>query len=494
MRARAQDVILALDQGSSSSRALVFDAKGRVIARAQRAVKTFHLREGWTEHDPAELARSLEAALDEVLAKLPASARVIAAGLACQRSTVVFWDRATLKPVSRAPSWMDGRAAAVVAGLADRQAQAHARTGLYLTPYYSAPKMRWFLDHDERVRALAQTGRLAATPVSTFLIARLTKGVVIAADPTMAQRTLLMGLDTLAWDDEMLGAFGLARDLLPEIRPTAGDWGVIERGGRKIPLLACVGDQQAAAVGMGARTRSSAIANYGTGAFLLANTGFEARRIPGLLTTVGWQTRDTAPVFFQEGTVHAAGTSFEWLQSLGLMKGASGIDAAFRRSTHRVFALPAIGGLGAPRWDYTTKTTWFGLTSKTSPSDLVRATAEGLCFLLSDIASAMRAGGIEIKSARIAGGLSRSDEMMAFQADMLEIPLERQREREATALGAASLAAEAAGAPYALSMTDAPVEKIFPPRMTAADAARLRDMWTRFVSAQAALSRAISLT
>jgi glycerol kinase len=492
MSPRAREAVLALDQGSSSSRALVFGADGRVLASAQRPVKTLRPRAGWAEHDALALARSLEAALDEVLARLPRSVSLVGAGLACQRSTVVFWDKDTLKPAAPAPSWMDGRASEVVARLEHLRADAHGRTGLYLTPYYSAPKIRWFLDHDPKVRALAEAGKLTAAPLSSFLVARLTRGAVRDADPTLAQRTLLMGLDSLSWDDDMLRAFHLTRELLPGIRPTAGEWGEIVRGGRRIPLLACVGDQQAAALGLGASEPGAAVANYGTGAFLLVNTGGEARRIPGLLTTVGWQRGGGAPVFLQEGTVHAAGTSLEWLRDLGLLKDPSRLDEAFRRSTHRVLALPAIGGIGAPRWDYRTKTAWFGMTSKTTPDDLVRATAEGLCFLMADIAAAMRGGGVTFPSARVAGGLSRSRAMMGFQADLLGVPLARRRETEATALGAASLAAAAAGRPWAERMTASPVERVFKPRLPDAERDALRADWTRFVESTVALSREVS--
>ena len=493
MTSRGREAVLALDQGSSSSRVLAFDARGGVLACASRPVRTSRPRAGWAEHDLGALARGLESALDEVLERLPRSVSVVGAGLACQRSTLAFWDKATLKPAAPAPSWMDGRAAEVVARLAPLRADAHGRTGLYLTPYYSAPKIRWFLDHEPKVRALAEAGRLAAAPLSSFLVARLTRGAVWDCDPTLAQRTLLMGLDSLSWDDDMLRAFRLTRELLPGIRPTAGDWGEIVRGVRRIPLLACVGDQQAAALGLGASAPGAAVANYGTGAFLLVNTGAQARRIPGLLTTIGWQRGGAAPVFLQEGTVHAAGTSFEWLRDLGLMKDPARIDEAFRRSTHRVLALPAIGGLGAPRWDYTTKTAWFGMTSKTAPADLVRATAEGLCFLLADIAAAMRGGGVTFASARVAGGLSRSREMMAFQADLLGASLERRRETEATALGAAALAAEAAGRPWSAALTAAPVERVFKPRLPEAGRDALRADWTRFVESAASLSREVSL-
>jgi glycerol kinase len=486
-------LVLALDQGSSSSRAIAFDERGRAVFAAQRPVKTFHPREGWIEHDALDLARTLEASLDEVLAKIPAKTELVGAGLACQRSTVVFWDKATGKPAARVPSWQDGRAVSVVAPMQDKQAWAHERTGLYLTPYYSAPKIRWFLDHSEPVRRLADRGRLLVGPVSTWLTWRLTKGEVFAADPSMAQRMMLLDLKTLDWDEGMLGLFGLSRELLPAIRPSSGDWGSFTRKGRTVKLLAALGDQQAAALGLGGRPEGSSVANYGTGAFLLHNAGTTPRRVPGLLTSVAWKAGGAPASYLLEGTVHAAGTSFDWLRgSLGLMKSSAELDALCRAAKHRVWALPAIGGLGAPRWDYKTKTAFFGLTSQTTRAELVRGVMEGLAFMIADIAAAMRAGGASVTQARVSGGLSRVPSFMQFQADVLGAPLSRCAEGEATALGAASLAAEAAGAPWAARLAQPRVDKVFSPKLDGAAAKTLHGQWTRFVDAQARLSRELS--
>lgn len=490
---KTRDLLLALDQGSSSSRAVLFDLKGKIVGMAQRPVRTKRPKAGWAEHDPLELARTLESALDAVLSKLGPRDRVLAAGLAVQRSTIVFCEKGTFKPAAPAPSWMDGRAAEFVAPLQDRQGEVHGLSGLYATPYYSAPKIRWFLDRDAKVRALADAGRLLCAPVSTFLAARLTKGAVVAADPTCAQRTLLMNLDTASWDAGLLALFGLSAELLPSIRASAGEWGVIERRGRKIPLLATVGDQQSAAIGLGAASEGDAVANYGTGAFLLRHTGPRPERAPGLLASAA-ATFGALRGYYLEGTVHAAGTSFEWLKdNLGLMKDAKAIDEAFKKSKRRVLMLPAIGGLGAPRWDYKTKTAFFGLDSQTTRHDLVRATAEGLCMLLADAAAVMTAAGSPVTRARVAGGLSRSDAMMSFQADALGATLERRREVEATALGAAILAAKAAGLPDPEKMADARVERTFVPKSDESARARRRAEWTAFVESTQRLSREITL-
>ena len=460
---------------------------------AQRPVRTRRPRAGWVEHDPLELARTLESALDSVLGKLGSRDRVLAAGLAVQRSTIVFCERGTFRPAAAAPSWMDGRAAEFVAPLQERQGEVHGLSGLYATPYYSAPKIRWLLDRSPQVHALADSGRLLCAPVSTFIAARLTRGAVVAADPTCAQRTLLMNLDTAAWDPGLLALFGLSADMLPSIRSSAGDWGVIERKGRKIPLLATVGDQQSAAIGLGAANEGDAVANYGTGAFLLRHTGPRHERAPGLLASVAATVGDLRG-YYLEGTVHAAGTSFEWLRdNLGLMKDSKAIDEAFRKAKRRVLMLPAIGGLGAPRWDYKTKTAFFGLDSQTTQHDLVRATAEGLCLLLADAAAVMAASGSPVTRARVAGGLSRSDSMMSFQADALGAVLERRKEVEATALGAAILAAKAAGLPDPERMADARVEKTFSPRSDEGARAKRRAEWTAFVESTQRLSREIVL-
>ncbi len=490
---KTRDLLLALDQGSSSSRAVLFDLKGKIVALAQRPVRTKRPKAGWAEHDPLELAKTLEAALDAVLSKLGPRDRVLAAGLAVQRSTVVFCEKGTFKPAAPAPSWMDGRAPEFVAPLQERQSEIHGLSGLYATPYYSAPKIRWFLEREPKVRALADAGRLLVAPVSTFIAARLTKGAVVASDPTCAQRTLLMNLDRAAWDPALLALFGLSAEILPSIRPSAGDWGVIERKGRKIPLLATVGDQQSAAIGLGASNEGEAVANFGTGAFLLRHTGQTPERAPGLLASAA-ATMGGLRGYYLEGTVHAAGTSFEWLRdNLGLMKDARAVDEAFKKSKRRVLMLPAIGGLGAPRWDYKTKTAFFGLDSQTTAHDLVRATAEGLCMLLADAAAVMTAAGSPVTKARVAGGLSRADAMMAFQADALGAVLERRKEVEATALGAAILAAKAAGLPDPERMADAKVEKTFSPKSDETARARRRGEWKAFVESTQRLSREIQL-
>jgi glycerol kinase len=479
------DCVIALDQGSSSTRALAIDERGRVAAMARRRVRTFRPKPGFVEHDAEELVRTAESALDEVLGKLPKKTAVAGLGLAAQRSTVVFWDAQTGKAAAPAVSWQDGRAAGLLAPMLDRRQEIHERTGLYLTPYYSAPKIRFMLDSEPGLKRLADAGRLRIGPVTTYLLWRLSRGEVFAADPTMAQRMLLLDLPTMSWDDGLLSLFGVPREALPKVRATTGEWAVLSRKGRRIPVLAALGDQQAAAAGQGADRLGCGVLNYGTGAFYLHHAGTRALRVPGLLTTIALQRQNAAPEFFLEGTVHAAGTSYAWLRdNFGLLKDVRKVDELCRKSKERVWALHAIGGLGAPRWDYKTPTVWLGLTERTTPADIVRGVTESLAFLVADIVAAVQSAGLEAGTLKASGGMARIDALLQFQADLLGKPIHRLLESEATAFGAAYLAAQQAGLPWAKALLGSGVDKEFSPKISAEQAAKLRAGWLAFVSAQ----------
>ena len=487
------EVIVALDQGSSSSRALAFDVRGRELAKAQRPLWTLHTAHGRMEHDPDELLRGQKAALEELLRKL-GRRKPKAIGLAAQRSTILFWDRKTGRPVGRALSWQDGRAGPITDALAERRAEAYEKTGLVLTPYYSAGKIAWALKNWPAVRRLADQGRLAVGPVTTFLVWHLTKGEVFAADPTMAQRTLLFNLGTMDWDADLLKWFGVPREALPMIRPSYGDWGRLAGSGdgAGIPIAAALGDQQSAVIGLGVRAPAEGVLNYGTGAFFLLNTGAEKPVVPGLLRSVALQKPGGSATFLLEGTVHAAGTSFDWLrENLGLLKSTSEVDKLCKLSAKggkRVLSLNAIGGLGAPRWDYQTFAGLVGLTSQTGKEDVVRGVTEGIAFLIADIVQAIRGSGFGIQSVRCSGGLSRIDYLVQFQSELLQMPVARCAEKEATALGAAALAAEASGAAPLDSFPPAPAEKTFKPALKADDARRLLEGWSRFAQGMQGLS------
>ncbi|MBI4387363.1 MAG: glycerol kinase [Elusimicrobia bacterium] len=486
---RAQEFIIALDQGSGSSRALAFDARGRVAARAQAPLRTFYPRPGWVEQDAEEIFRGQVKALDAVLSRLPRSARVSGLGFACQRSTVVLWDSRTGKPLCRALSWQDGRASNWTAGLGQHQGSVHEKTGLYLTAYYSAPKIRWLLDHSPAVRQAARRGRLRAGPVASYVLWRLTRGRTLAADPSLAQRMLLMDVRALQWDAQLLSLFGLSDGMLPKIMPSAGEWGVLARAGRKIPILAVLGDQQSAALALGGSELGAGVLNYGTGAFFLLNTGPQAFKVPGLLASVAWQKAGQPCHYFQEGTVHAAGTSLQWLQkNWKFIERLDRVDAMCRDSKRRVWALQAIGGLGAPRWDYSTWTAYAGLTSESTPKDIVRGVVEGIAFLIADIVSAAGSAGLDVRALRASGGLSRSRHLLQFQADLLQLPIRLGAEQEATAAGIAFLAAEGAGRPWARHLLADRGTREFRPKMSREEASRLLAAWRLFVETQQKLS------
>lgn len=482
------DVVIALDQGSSSSRALAIDSTGEVVARAQFEVGTRYPNPGWVEHDAEELVSTLERSLDAVLDELPPKTGVAAIGLACQRSTIVLWDARTGRPACPAPSWMDGRAAGVTAPFQDRldlQGEVHEKTGLYLMPFYSAPKIRFLLDNEDGAKALADKGDLRAGPVSTYALWKLSGGEVFRVDPSMAQRMMLYNIRTGEWDESLLSMFGLSKDCLPDIGPTAGSWCAIKRKGRTMPVLAVMGDQQSAALGQGGGEPGVGVLNYGTGAFFLLHTGEKVHHIPGILTSVAWRKGDRPCSYFMEGTVHAAGNSLKWLQEgLGLLKDVREADEACRKSTHRILALQSLGGLGAPRWDYKTPTVFMGLQAKSRPEDVVRAVTESIAFLISDIVFAIRQKGLGASDLRASGGLGRIDYLLQFQADILQSRIARFKESEVTAMGVASLAAEEAGLDWAGALRGGVMDREFEPELDAGRAGKLAEGWRRFVKAQ----------
>lgn len=466
--------IVSLDQGSSSSRALWVDGKGRIRQRAQFPLGTRYPAAGFVEHEAEEIWNSQKRALEQVLSKgrTPDSLAI-----ATQRSTVLFWDARTGRPAAPAMSWQDGRAQEDIRPIQfqrDLQEWVHARTGLVLTPYYSAPKIAWALRHLKRVRQLADSGQLRIGPVGTYLVWKLTGGEVFAVDPTLAQRTLLFDIDRQTWDLDLVKRFGVPLKALPRILPSQADWGEARLNGQRIPIRAVMGDQQAAAFGLGVAREGEGAINYGTGAFLMLHTGARRARIPGILNSVALQDSEGRSTYLAEGTVHAVDTCFKWLKTnLGLLKDLREVDRLWKRSKRRVWCLPAIGGLGAPRWDYQTPTSFFGLDSQTRQEDLVRAVGEGIAFLLADIAHSVKEAGFVFKGIRASGGLSRLRQLVQFQADLLQIPIRLIHEKEATALGAASLAG--------LRFPSQKTGDLVRPRMKANDAKALHAAWQAFV-------------
>ena len=447
--------ILALDQGTSSSRAIVFDSQGRIVALAQREFQQIFPQPGWVEHDPMAIWQTQLAVAREALAQA-AGARVDAVAITNQRETTVLWDRATGQPVGNAIVWQDRRTAQ---WCDDLQRAGHARriqrkTGLVIDAYFSGSKLRWMLDHLPGIRQRAERGELAFGTIDSWLIWQLTGGQVHATDVSNASRTMLFNLNTLNWDEELLSLLQIPRAVLPEVRPSSGLFGHTRAGllGLSLPIAGVAGDQQAATFGQACFAPGMAKNTYGTGCFMLMNTG--TRPVTSrhrLLGTVGWQSAQ-APghaAYCLEGSVFMAGATVQWLRDgLQIIRSAPEVEAlaASVPDTGDVYLVPAFAGLGAPYWDGHARGTLVGLTRGTTRAHLARAALEAIALQTADVFDAMAAdAGMPLAELRVDGGASRNDLLMQMQADVLGVPVVRPKVTETTALGAAFLAGLAVG-------------------------------------------------
>ena len=444
--------VLALDQGTTSSRALRFDAAGAVVAQSQRAFGQHFPRPGWVEHDADELWASQLACARDALAQAPGE--VAALGLTNQRETTIVWDRATGAPIHRAIVWQDRRTADACARLASAGHAEAVRqtTGLVLDPYFSGTKLAWILDHVDGARARAEAGELAFGTVDSWLIWRLTGGRVHATDVTNASRTMLCDLRTLDWSDAMLDLLGVPRAVLPEIRPSSAPFGTTDGDvlGAEIRITGVAGDQHAALFGQRCTRNGQAKATYGTGCFLLLQTGDRpVASEHGLLTTLAWQLDGQPPQYALEGAVFVAGAAVQWLRDeLGLIETSDAVEAlaASVASAEGVVVVPAFTGLGAPHWDPHARGTVLGLTRGTGAAHLARATLDGVAHQATDLLDAMTAdAGAPLAELRVDGGMTANALLMQTQADLLGVPVVRPAITETTALGAAFLAGLGAG-------------------------------------------------
>ncbi len=474
--------IIVLDQGSSSSRALAFDLDGNIRYKAQRKIEAAYPGPGRAEYDAEKLYLSQADSLSEVLARLPPGSEVPALGIAAQRSTVIFWDRNTGAPLAPALSWQDGRALDLLSKIPLSNTKLHDLTGLYKTPYYSASKIAWALENYPEVKAAAAERRLLIAPVAAYLVWRLSGGKSFVIDPSQAQRTLLFNLRRLRWEPKLLSAFGVAPEFLPEIKPSLGRLCYIEAAGRRIPVTSMLGDQQAAMLGLGLETPNSAALNYGTGAFLLVNTGRKPLKIRGLLNSFGWQEGKGKKniCYFTESTVNSAGTALEWLRrKFGFFDELDEVDGMCRRSKNRVHCLPAIGGLGAPYWDFTTFTTFSGFSAHSDKYDVVRGVTEGIAYMVGDAFDLIKRKGIKIEELKVSGGLSKIDWLLQFQADITGARLVALEESEATALGAGLAAARGLG--LSPKWTSKVSSRVFEPSIGEEERQNLIKGWRIFV-------------
>ena len=478
------DYLLGLDQGSTNSKAVLVDRKGRIVRLASAPLKTIRPRPGWVEHDPKAILNSQLHAANQLIRLIRKEDAVAALGIANQRSTIILWDKNSGRPLTPAISWQDLRAADLTQQWSDHRELIRTKTGLRLTPYYAAPKLRWLLDRSKELRAKAEKGSVLCGTVNTFLIWHLTKCEVHATDHTNAARTLLMNLHGLSWDEELLSLFGIPPAILPRILPTAADYGTARLGGAEIPIRASIGDQQAGLLGLDAVDVGEAVVNYGTGGFLLVNTGSQPVPLPGLLTSLAWTTPGEA-AYASEGTVNAVGTLFDWVQKMGWIRSVDEINRVLKLSNDRVYLVPALAGLGAPHWLSNARTAILGLGPTTTKADLVRASVEGVAFLVKDIAEAFRKSrSIRIKTVTASGGGSRIASLIQTQSDLLGVPIRRSSMTEATALGAALLAGVGSGwwaSPSAVPKIR--TSTIFRPRISDAEREKIYGGWKKAIEA-----------
>ena len=451
--------ILVVDQGTTSTRAILFDGTAAPVASAQVEFRQIYPHPGWVEHDPADLWHTTLQTIADVIASSGIAVSEIAAfGLTNQRETTLVWNRRTGKPVYNAIVWQDRRTAA----LCDRlKTEGHEqfvteRTGLLLDPYFSATKIAWILDEVEGARAAATRGELAFGTVDSYLLWRLTDGAVHATDATNASRTMLFNIATGEWDPDLLQLFDIPASLLPEVRDTAGSFGAIAEGrpGAGLPILAIAGDQQAALIGQACVRPGMVKATFGTGCFMLLNTGAELIRSNNrLLTTIAYQWGGTRH-YALEGAIFAAGTTVQWLRdALGIIDASAdaGRLAAEADPEQAVYIVPAFTGLGAPYWKSGVRGIITGLTRGTTRKELARAALESVGYQSRDLLAAMQrdvtpsADGETRSIIRVDGGMSASDWTMQFLADMLEVPVDRPEILETTALGMAFAAGWQAG-------------------------------------------------
>ncbi|RIH89300.1 glycerol kinase GlpK [Calidithermus roseus] len=484
--------VLALDQGTTSSRAIVFDLEGKPLAQAQQEFTQHFPQPGWVEHDPLEIWQSqLQTAREAVRRSGVAPSQIVAIGITNQRETVVLWERATGKPVYRAIVWQDRRTAGICEELRKHGYEEvfRQKSGLVLDPYFSGTKLKWLLDEVPGLRERAGKGELCFGTVDSWLIYNLTGGQVHATDVSNASRTLLFNLQTLEWDSHLLGVLGIPKAVLPQVRPSAGVYGytVSELLGASIPIAGVAGDQQAALFGQACFKAGMAKNTYGTGCFLLMNTGHKpVASQRGLLSTVAWQLEGERPEYALEGSVFIAGAVVQWLRDgLGIIQKSSEVEALAQSvpSTDGVYLVPAFVGLGAPYWDAYARGAIVGLTRGSTKAHIARAALEAIAYQARDLVGAMEAdSGLGLSELRVDGGASVNDMLMQFQADILGAAVLRPQVTETTALGAAYLAAIGVEALSKAQIAERwAVDRRFEPQMSEEERNRLYAGWQKAV-------------
>jgi len=441
-------LLLSIDQGTTSSRAMLFEKDGSTFALAQREFQQFYPQSGWVEHDPEEIWESTLDVCKQALAKADAGNRQVAAiGITNQRETTLVWDRQTGKPIHKAIVWQDRRTADTCRSL---QAQGlgdmvTAKTGLLLDPYFSGTKIGWILDHVDGARHKAERGELAFGTVDSFLIWRLTSGRVHASDATNACRTLLFNIHDNCWDKELCAKLGVPMSMLPEVHDCAADFCTTDKSvlGVELKVAGVAGDQHAASIGQVCFEPGMIKSTYGTGCFMMLNTGTQAIASSNkLLTTLAYRLDGTS-TYAIEGSIFVAGAAVQWLRDgLGIIKSAEQTQAMAEsiEDNQGVYLVPAFTGMGAPYWDAEARGALYGLTRDTGPASITRAALESVCYQTMDLLNAIRSDGAAINTVRVDGGMVKNDWLSQYLANVLDIAIERPMQTETTALGAAYLA------------------------------------------------------
>lgn len=485
--------ILALDQGTTSSRAIVFDRQGQLLSLAQKELTQMFPQSGWVEHDANEIWSSQIGVANEALAQLGITASDIAAiGITNQRETTIVWQRSTGRPIHRAIVWQDRRTAELAhqleqAGYAD---WVRAKTGLIIDAYFSGTKVKWLLDNVPGAREQAERGELAFGTVDSWLVWQLTRGALHITDVTNASRTMLYNIHTQAWDDELLQLLDIPRSVLPEVHSSAEVYGYTAEGllGAQVAIASMAGDQQAATFGQACLQSGMAKNTYGTGCFMVLNTGsVPIASSHQLLTTVAWRLREQLD-YALEGSVFVAGAVVQWLRdSLGIIQHSQDVEALAGQVPDNggVYCVPAFVGLGAPYWDSEVRGLITGLSRGSTAAHIARAALESIAYQTADVLDAMQLDAdLALAELRVDGGAARNDLLMQFQADVLGVPVVRPKMTETTALGAAYLAGLAIG--YWDSPTDIvrlwQMDRCFEPRMSEDQRQFLREGWRRAIA------------
>lgn len=482
--------IMALDQGTTSSRAIIFDKQGQIISQVNQEFKQYYPQSGWVEHDAEEIWQSqLEVARQAIKNALLNPSDIAAIGITNQRETVVLWEKSTGKPVHKAIVWQCRRSADICNQLKEQghEARFKEKTGLVLDAYFSGTKIKWLLDQNPDLKLRIKKGEILAGNVDSWLVFNLTGGKVHCTEPSNASRTLLYNIHTEEWDQELLEILGIPEELLPEVRHSSEVYGLTDPhlfNGAEIPIAGIAGDQQAALFGQGCFQPGLVKNTYGTGCFMLMNTGDTARPSQsGLLTTVAWKLPNQPIQYALEGSVFIAGAVIQWLRDeLKLLNDASESEAMAQRLDHNdgVYLVPAFVGLGAPYWDMDARGTLIGLTRGTGRDHILRAALESIAYQTRDILDAMeKDSDLKLKGLRVDGGATANQFLLQFQSDLLQIPVERPSVVETTALGAAYLAGLAIG--YWDSQDDIlqnwQLDRRFQPEMPGEDAEGFYQGW-----------------